>query len=231
MTDKLLVKKRFLKSQKTYNDNAIIQKRMAKKLISMLPENNYNSIFEIGCATGVLTEQIVKNISFNNFTCNDLVETSKEYIDKIVKDNTFIPGDIEKIELNGKYDLIISNAALQWCEDIENTIKKLILNLNKNGTLAISTFGNNNLTEIQTILNIKNVQKVNIKGIEKTEILYFDTPLDVLKHLKYTGANAVIEFQFTKSSLKNFVDQYKKLFSCGNKVSLTYKPIYSVFTK
>lgn len=228
MIDKTLVKKRFEKSLKTYNENAVVQKIMAQKLVSMLPQKNYNSIFEIGCATGLLTEQIVKNLKFSKFTCNDIVENAREYIDKIIPDNTFIAGDIEEIHLKNKYDLIISNAALQWCENSDEIIKKLKLNLNKNGILAFSIFGSENLKEIKTILNIPNTMIKNIKGKEEKIVLYFNTPIDILKHIKLTGTNAITEYKFTKTSLKQFEEKYKSLFSSEDKVFLTYNPLYFI---
>ena len=62
MIDKSLVKRRFKKSFSTYNDNAIVQKKMAERLIQYLPFKQYNSVLEIGCATGVLTKLIAENI-------------------------------------------------------------------------------------------------------------------------------------------------------------------------
>ena len=226
MIDKSLVKMRFSKSMKTYNDNAVVQKKMAKRLISLLPRKNFNSILEIGSSTGVLTEQIKKCLTFDEYSANDLIENSKNYINNIIPQNTFIIGDIEEINLNTKYDLIISNAALQWCENIQQTLDKLYSNLNKNGVLAVSIFGNDNFYELKKVLNIKNTMKTNFNGILEKEKLYFNSPLDVLKHIKSTGANALEYYKFTKSSLKEFVDKYNKLFSSLNKVPLTYQPLY-----
>ncbi len=228
MIDKSLVKKRFSKSLKTYNDNALIQKETAKKLIDFLPRKEFNSIFEIGCATGILTGQIVKNIKFKTYTSNDIVENSKAYIDKIIPENTFITGDIETIEINQKYDLIIANAVLQWCENTSGTIDKLFSCLNKNGVLAVSIFANDNLKEIQTVLNIKSPIKTDLNGIIEEYRLLFDSPKDVLKHIKATGANALTEYKFTKSSLKAFEEKYKTLYNVNGKVCLTYKPLYII---
>ncbi len=234
MIDKSLVKKRFKKSLSTYNDNAIIQKQTAEKLISLLPEKQYSSILEIGCATGLLTEKIKQNLSFNDFYANDIVEESAQYIEKIIPDCEFIAGDIEEIQLDKKYDLIISNACLQWCSDILATIEKLKSAMKPNGVIAISVFGDENLKEIKNLFKIENkmysMQDLKAFGniTEETHKLYFDTPLDVLKHLKLTGVNAIKETKLTKSQLKEFEIQYKKLYSENGKVFLTYNPVYVV---
>lgn len=231
MIDKSLVKKRFSKSLKTYNDNAYIQKIMAKELIELLPKNNYNSILEVGSATGILTKEIVEKLKFEKYTANDIVENSKKYIDEIIPNNKFIIGDIEEINFECKYDLIIANAVLQWCNDIDLTIKKLTNYLNKDGIIAVSVFGKDNLKEIKNLFKLKTPVPTSFSYIEKEYKLLFDSPIDVLKHIKYTGANSLIEFKFTKSLLKSFEEQYKTLYASDGKVVLTYNPLYIVIVK
>lgn len=239
MIDKSLVKKRFAKSLVSYDDNAIIQKVMAKKLINMLPYRKFDSVFEAGCATGILTREIKKNIRFNQYTANDIVSNSKFYIDKIIPDNLFITADIEELYLTEKYDLIIANACLQWCNDIERTIDKLCQSLKDKGVLAVSVFGNENFKEIKNIFKIENknydidnlknhLTEYNTEIYEEITELTFETPLDVLKHIKATGVNAVKEISFTKSDLKNFEIQYINKYSKYEKAVLTYNPVYII---
>ena len=240
MIDKKLIKNRFKKSLKTYNNNADIQNDMAEKLINMLGKNKFNSVFEIGCGSGVLTKQIKEKISYIHYTGNDIVDESKQYIDKIIPDSKFIVGDIEELQLDSKFDLIISNACLQWCSNFEATVSKLIKMLNTNGILAFSTFGNQNIIEIKNILDIglhyyscENLKQIfnsyNIISFkEEVSKLYFETPHNVLQHLKYTGVNTFSMTSFNKTKLKAFENTYKKHYLKDNKVSLTYHPIYVV---
>ncbi len=243
MIDKSLVKKRFKKSLKTYDENAIVQKKMAKELINLLPKKEYNKIFEIGCATGILTKEIGNKLIFSELYLNDIVEESKKYVQEIYKECNFIAGDIENIDLNKKYNLIISNACLQWCPNIEETLSKLINALDDGGILAISIFGEDNLKEIKSIFNIGNeississmenflnTQKIIAKKEDKIKI-DFETPMEVLKHLKYTGTNAIKEIKLTKTKLKDFEQKYKENYTQNNKVYLTYNPIYIICTK
>lgn len=235
MIDKNLVKKRFKKSLKTYDDNAIIQKYTAEKLIERLKNKRYDKILEIGCSTGVLTRQIKKNLDFEKLTVNDIVPDAEKYVIKIVPEAEFIEGDIEEIPIKDEYDLIISNACLQWCNDFEGVIEKLYNSLKENGVLLVCVFGKENLKEISSIFNlsVKGFFEANLlekyKNIElESEIkkVYFETPKEILAHIKNTGANALKECGLTKSQLQNFEKIYKTLYSEGDKVYLTYNPVY-----
>ena len=243
MIDKTLVKKRFAKSLNTYDENALIQKTMAEKLVSLLGRLEYNSIFEVGCATGILTREIKENLFFESYCANDLVEKSKGYISKILDNFDFVAGDIETVSLEPRYDLIISNACLQWCNDITQTIDKLYSALNSGGVLAFSIFGEENLLEVNDLFGIENkfypipelklyLKKYNfIEYREEKSRLYFNNGIDVLKHLKYTGVNALTSFKLTKSKLKAFEENYSKKYSENGKVYLTYNPVFIVIKK
>ena len=208
MIDKKLITDRFSKSFSTYDDNAFIQNIMASNLIKFVPLNNFNSIFEVGCGTGILTRYIKTFFLYKNYTANDIVQESKKYVQKIIKDVTFVCGDIEQVKIDKKFDLIISNACLQWCNNLNATIIKLVNMLNKNGILAISIFGQKNLCEIKQLLNVSlNYPKVadiinnvdNFKTIyvgEEIKKIYFDSPIDIIRHFKQTWVNAVAPIKY-----------------------------------
>jgi malonyl-CoA O-methyltransferase len=69
--------------------------------------------------------------------------------------------------------------------------------------------------------------------ILKEEIveIEFSSPVDVLRHIKGIGANAMAAEFWTKGVLKDFERQYREYFSTQNGVSLTYHPIYAVVRK
>ena len=171
------------------------------------------------------------------------MEKSQEYINKIIYPNTFLAGDIEEIKLNKKYNLILSNASLQWCNDIEKVLEKLINSLEEKGTLAISIFGDNNLKEIKDVFHIENntyssaklrksLEKYNLIKFEEEEFkIEFENPIMILKHLKLTGVNAIKEFALTKKKLKEFEEEYIRKYQNNGKVLLTYNPVYIKITK
>lgn len=235
--NKELIQKRFAKNLSTYNENAKIQKRMAEKLVSLSDRTSFDNILEIGCGTGFLTEQALKNFTFNTYTANDIVGGCEDYILKLSDKIKFIQADIEEVIKNSekKYDLIISNAAFQWIENPEIFLENLISKLNKGGLLLFSTFGRENLREIFQItgktLNYKSCEEYGsiLKNIphfieEEIHVLAFKSPKDVLKHLKYTGVNSIDSAGWTKADMINFESGYNTI--CSTSPTLTYNPIY-----
>ncbi len=233
--NKDLIKARFAKSLSTYDENARIQKKMAEKLANFLSKNSYESIIEIGCGTGFLTELLNQNITFKSYTALDIVDECKSYINGINSQISFVNNDIEEFisQNTQKYDLIISNASLQWVENFEEIINTLKQHLTIDGELIISTFGRENFREIGmitgTALDYYSPKELETmfpqsEVIPEIHIMAFDTPKDVLKHLQLTGVNAIENKSWTKKDLTKFENAYRNI--CPNRPTLTYNPIY-----
>ena len=233
--NKELIHNRFAKNLKNYNENAKIQKRMAERLMTFIQNKQPKKILEIGCGTGFLTQLISNSFEFEEYLTIDIVEECREYINQINSTISFLPIDIEEfIKTNTeKYDLIISNATLQWVNNFENVINKLKHLLNQNGELVLSTFGKENFKEIIHVMGttLDYYSPSELKEIfpgsfieQEIHILSFSTPKDVLRHLQLTGVNAIENISWTKKDLIRFENGYKNF--CSIRPTLTYNPIY-----
>lgn len=249
--DKQLIHQRFLRSMNSYDKNALVQKQMTSNLVNNLLQIsdtiNFSRVLEIGCGTGCLTKSLLENINIETYYLNDIVFECSEFINSLSKDYPqtsfhFIHRDAEELENAPELlNLVISNAVFQWLNNLKQFIKHLYKLITYNGILAFSTFGKNNLHEINVIEN-KSLYYFSkneiISYVEKYfSILYFneenlelqfDTPKDVLKHLKYTGTKGLQKEVWTKKHLLEFENSYNTLFRKNNKVSLTYNPIYII---
>ena len=238
-----LLKHKFEKSLETYNNNAIVQKDLAQKLALEVSniKSEYENILELGCGSGLLTNEIVRKIKFNQYYANDLVEKSQNYIKKIVPNCKFYIGDAKKINPSQKMDLIISNAMFQWFENLEKASDSFKTILNKDGILAFSTFTPENYKEIKEItgLALKYKTKDEITDIfsknykilcieEFNKKIKFKTPLELLAHMKNTGVNSLSSSHWTIKEVKDFCDKYKEKYP---DISLTYAGIILVCIK
>jgi malonyl-CoA O-methyltransferase len=245
--NKSFIKHRFNKNIKTYDQHAFVQKNTASELIGMLIENcgkNFGDIYEIGCGTGILTRQIVEKLNFNKLYANDIVESCEEFVKNLSDKITFIAGDAETMQIDKKFDLIVSNAAFQWFSDFPTFLTKINSNLNDNGILAFASFGPENLYEISKITGC-GLKYPSITEIETTAKSYFDcviscsetievifdSPLDVLKHIKYSGTNGLATKHWVKKNLVEFEQNYRELFSVQDGVHLTHNPIWFILKK
>ncbi len=234
-TDPKTIKKHFKQSMSTYSKNAVVQKITAEKIAENLVGKHFPIILEVGAGTGILTEIIAQKCSFDEYYANDLVEKSKNYINKFVPDVKFFAGDFRKLKFNMKFDLIISNAVFQWCEDLENVFKLCKNLLNEDGILAFSTFSPENFKEIKsltgislkyfTVEEIKNFLSKDYEIIfaeEYEQKLNFDNPLKILKHMKDTGVNSISNDNWGIKDVKVFCEKYRFEYP---DLSLTYSPI------
>ncbi len=232
------IKKQFEKSMNDYDKNAAVQDLMASKLVIELLKisDNFENILELGSGTGLLTKRLVKSIRYKNFYANDLVEKSKMYVQKFIPSANFICGNALKVRLAKKADLIVSNAMFQWFDNLDKVVEILKTNLKSDGILAFTTFAPSNFKEVTEItgLTLKYKSKEELETVLKNkgfEILYsetfyeemrFNTPLELLAHMKHTGVNSLSEKTWTVKKVKEFCDKYSKKYP---KTILTYSPI------
>ena len=227
----------FSKAAKTYRENAIVQRQMAKKLACLVFDfcgGNFEKILEIGAGTGFLTENTVKTFAYGKLILNDITDNFTGF-----SDCEYIKGDACRVEFPDDCNLIISNACFQWFLDIGAFLDKIQKNLAKDGVLAFSSFGEQNCRQFSEIehtgLKYPNYKKILEKRNweilayeEEIQTLYFSSPLKVLRHIKSTGVMISDNKVWNKGRLKIFEECYARKFCDGNGFELTYNPLYIV---
>lgn len=252
--DKQLVRERFSKALGSYREHAVVQQEMALVLADMIcgavPLRSFGKVFEVGAGTGSLTAAILDRCSVETYIANDLVAESRSHIILEVSrlspaSFAFLSGDIETLEeLPGQLDLVASNATLQWFSDLDGFFRKMACCLNPGGIFAFSTFTAGNMREIAAIeqtglcypdlsflesLAGRYFEKIASK--EEHIRIAFDSPGEVLRHIRKTGVNGVVRRAWTKGRYQQFLHRYREAYSCENGVYLTYRPVYGCFRK
>lgn len=237
-TDPKLIKNQFKKSLDKYEANAFVQSLMADKLIENLSGNEFSKVLELGCGSGLLTKKLIKKINYKKYYANDIVEKSKIYIDKILKDYVFLCGNAQRLNVNDKFNLIISNAMFQWFTNLEKAMDYYKGLLNSGGIIAFTTFAPDNFKEIKSLTGLtldyrseEEIKKIlsrnfDIEYFEKFDYtMNFTNPLAILAHMKNTGVNSVSSKHWGIKEVKDFCDRYKETYP---DLSLTYSPIIVV---
>ena len=122
-----------------YNTFKSIRYQPFYDLISLISDENLNNCVDIGCGTGeqtaILSEKF-KQASFLGIdSSTEMLEKSKDLEHENLR---FEQTTIEEFaDSDSKYDLIFSNAALQWSDNHVELFPKLISKLNDNGQFAI----------------------------------------------------------------------------------------------
>lgn len=250
LIDKAEVEYRFKKSIESYDENAHAQKAIVQRLMTLLDAYcplKSGRILEVGCGTGLLTARLKDKYKDCDLFINDLVEDmcSKAASRCQLSLRDCFVGDMEQVNFEGNYDLIVSASTFQWLEHPAETFTRLAGYLCKGGQMVFSTFGEDNYKELKMITGHGLVYHSLIGTIEllsdcfeivHTEenhyVMEFDDPVKVLKHVKNTGVNAINRQQsWTRGKLARFAREYTERFRVKGHYPLTYHPRYFICRK
>lgn len=253
--DKELVRKRFARAADTYNEEASVQAEIVRKMVGLLepilrkkPEN----VLEFGCGTGGFTRSFLRVFRPERFWINDLCPEMKERLTDVLELSAtyrFLPGDMEQTVIPEHLEAVVSCSALQWFDNPIGFVQHCASKIKKGGYLAFTTFGPQNMQEITSLTDVA-LHYVGLPAwrqalakdfhllvaTEDRRQLYFETPVDVLHHLKQTGVNGICSTRWNKTRLQEFSMAYRKKYEITddvgkNLIPLTYHPIYIIAQK
>lgn len=247
--NKELIEKRFAARLETYNKYALVQNKICRYLgllVDKFVDCEVDKALEIGAGTGFLTFIMTAKYANSQWYINDITSEAKPFIEKVknAQNLTYMFGDAEKLAFEEEFNLVVSSSAVQWFENLSSFVAKLTVS--KGGYAVFSSFGQRNFEQIKDILGVglKYMPLEELEAVfadngykimhleQKIETLDFDSPLDVLKHIKMTGVNSVESFVWTRRKLDDFCTTYNlKYKNEMGRVTLTYNPTIIIAKK
>jgi malonyl-CoA O-methyltransferase len=145
----------FSRAASQYEAAASVQREVAQRLaarIERLPLSPEPRVLEIGAGTGFLTRLLLDRIPGGQWLITDISAEMLAKCESAVRDPRvrFQVVDGER-PLPGPFDLIASNLALQWFDDVASAIRGLIASLAPGGLLVFSTLGGKTFQEWRKI--------------------------------------------------------------------------------
>ena len=153
--DKSSVKKSFDRAAKSYNRAAILQEEVLSRLLQRLDYINHRPglLLDFGCGTGKAIRRLQKQYPRSHVVALDLAfsmleESRKQY--GMLRQKPVVNADMEKMPFaDNSFDMLFSNLALQWANDLGATFKELARIGNSGSLLMFATFGPGTLEELR----------------------------------------------------------------------------------
>ncbi|GBE53736.1 malonyl-[acyl-carrier protein] O-methyltransferase [bacterium BMS3Bbin14] len=250
--DKQTIRQRFTRAAATYDRQAVIQQRVADRLLALLAEFSGpppRRALEIGCCTGLLTSRLVRQYgNIETLYVNDLVSRFEPRIAAAIPAGrtnlVFLAGDIETLDLPPALDLVISSSTFHWLEDLPALLNRLKDRMAPGSRLAFSLYGRDNLRQVREItgIGLDYYRLSELRELvgrhfsvlaceEERHTFTFADPLALLHHLRDTGVNSLAPGPWGRKRLHSFDREYRHRYGDQEGVALTYHPLYCLARK
>lgn len=161
--DKARVRASFERAAHTYDAAAILQKSVREEMLERLDLVSLNpqAILDAGCGTGHGSFALHKRFPQAHIISLDLAmgmlqqtyaqqPTLQRWMAQLTGKKNLVCADIEALPLaDNSVDMVWSNLAIQWCNDLDQAFAEIKRVLKPNGLLMFSTFGPDTLKELR----------------------------------------------------------------------------------
>ena len=247
IVDKDRVGERFATGLKSYDTSSDVQLEVIDRLDEMLKQNGLCDllaqknirVLEVGSGTGQLSRRLDVAVAQGYFEMWDLVGRS------CLENRTFRRVDAEteiSTVPDNSFDMIASASTVQWFNSPLRFLDECLRVCRPGGVVAITSFVSGNLAEVSEVTGRglpllsadqwKNYEPANAELISFCtwdSVLTFDRAIDVFRHLKDTGVNALGRTSQGESSLITSLRGFKQ--NENGKYDITYKPLIMIFKK
>jgi trans-aconitate 2-methyltransferase len=139
-----------------YKQSSSNQKQWGTELLSKLGLNGNEHVLDIGCGDGILTAEMAKMLPYGLAVGTDSSEeminlAEKNFPVKDYPNLRFMMKDARKLDFNGEFDAVFSNACLHWVIDHAPVLQGIKRSLKAGGKMLVQMGGKGNAAEIVRI--------------------------------------------------------------------------------
>ena len=261
--DKRQLRIAFERAAASYDQAAVLQREICNRMLSRLDYIKFtpNAILDAGSGTGYGSRKLAMRYPTSRILAVDIawsmlvharvpVAWWKKWLPFPGNRTDYICSDMEQLPLKDAYvDMVWSNLALQWCNDLKLTIAEAHRVLRNEGLFMFSTFGPDTLKELRhAFQSVDNFQHTShfidmhdigdllvnngfatpVMDMEYITLTY-DNVEHVMRDLKMIGAHNVTQGRrrslMGKNAWRKAVNQYETLRQEG-KLPATFEVIY-----
>ncbi|MBT3047988.1 MAG: malonyl-ACP O-methyltransferase BioC [Candidatus Thiodiazotropha sp.] len=153
--DKRQARAAFSRAASHYDEVAELQREIGRRMLQRLSYIRHQPkvVLDVGAGTGEATLALKKHYGKARTIALDFALPMLHQVRKRggwLNRPSCVCGDAEQLPLaDQSVDMIFSNAALQWCNDLQATFSEFLRVLRPNGMLLFSTFGPDTLQELR----------------------------------------------------------------------------------
>jgi malonyl-CoA O-methyltransferase len=257
LLDKARVRASFSRAANTYDAAAVLQKQVREEMFSRLDliKIKPQVILDAGCGTGHGSFDLQRRFKNAQVLSLDIAlgmlqktRTQQPFLQRLFTAENLLCADIESLPIaNNSIDLIWSNLALQWCNDLDQCFAEFKRVLKPDGLLMFSTAGpdtlkelraasSNGHTHVSRFIDMHDIGDALIRAGFSTPVLdveyytlTYDDAKSAMRDLKSIGAHNATAGRARglqgKSFLHNISQNYEQ-FRTNGKLPATYEMIY-----
>ena len=259
--DKKQVRRAFSRAAQDYDASAVLQREVCTRMLDRLSciKLQPSHLIDIGSGTGWGTRQLAERYPKTEITALDIAigmlqeaRGTSSWWQKLFagKRENFLCADVEALPIaSNSVNMVWSNLALQWCNDLPSTFVELQRVLTVEGLLIFSTFGVDTLKELRVAFSdVDGYNHLNrfadlhdigdmlvaagfadpVMEMERITLTYNDVRA-VMQDLKSIGANNATAGRspgmMGKAAWRRVTENYEKLRRDG-KLPATFEIIY-----
>lgn len=145
------VARAFSQAAGQYDAYALIQQRLANRLLTRMPVMTPEQVLDLGCGTGYCLPSLQQHYPQAHITGLDLAPGMLAYAQaRYGEQFTWLCADAEHIPLaDNSMDMVFSNLAVQWCADFSSMLAGVKRILRPGGQFLFTTLAAGTLEELR----------------------------------------------------------------------------------